>query len=124
MLSIAHNLSTLTKGLGLTKKKQVTKITKPILNNSIKTTPNISLNICCWNVRRGLVKREMEIVNLVNSQNLDVLFLVETDSTQIMEQKDYTLPGLKTFFHEKKSPNEKTRMICLIKEQELSNDTI
>ena len=36
MLSIAHNLSTLTKGLGLTKKKQVTKITKPILPRSGK----------------------------------------------------------------------------------------
>ena len=34
------------------------------------------------------------------------------------------MPGLKTFFHEKKSQNEKTRMICLIKEQELANDTI
>ena len=42
----------------------------------------------------------------------------------ILEQKDYTLPGYKTFFQSKKNPKDKTRLICLVKEQEVNNSTI
>ena len=37
-----------------------------------------SLNWCCWNIRRGLLKRELEIMDLLKTQKLDLLFLVET----------------------------------------------
>ena len=40
--------------------------------------------------RRGLVKRELEIQNLIQNHNLDLMFLVETDTCQIMEQKHTT----------------------------------
>ena len=56
------------------------------------------LRLCCWNIRRGLVKREHEITELLRKEKLDVLFLVETDSYAIMEEKDYIIPGLKTIF--------------------------
>ena len=45
--------------------------------------------IGCWNIRRGLIKREKEITTLINQHNLNVLFLVETDTFQITEEKDY-----------------------------------
>ena len=56
------------------------------------------LRLCCWNIRRGLVKREHEITELLRKEKLDVLFLVETDSYAIMEEKDYIITDLKTIF--------------------------
>ena len=38
------------------------------------------LVIGTWNVRRGLIKRENEIINLLQTDNVDVLFLTETDT--------------------------------------------
>ena len=52
----------------------------------------------CWNIKRGLIKREHEIIELIKSQNLDLLFLVETDSTMIMEEKDYKIKAYHTVF--------------------------
>ena len=60
------------------------------------------------------MKRELEIVNLLKRENLGILFLVETDSVQILEQKDYTLSGFQTFFHAKKNCKDKTRMILFV----------
>ena len=44
------------------------------------------------------------------------MFLVETDTNSINEQKDYKIKGYKTWFHLKKEPIHKTRMISLINE--------
>ena len=46
----------------------------------------------------------------------NILFLVETDTNSINEQKDYKIKGYKTWFHLKKEPIHKTRMISLINE--------
>ena len=77
----------------------------------------VELKIGCWNVRRGLVKREHEITDLLRNQNLDVLFLVETDTTMITEEKDYKMKGFKTLFPLRKKDELKTRIICLITEE-------
>ena len=74
----------------------------------------------CWNIRRGLVKRELEIVNLIADQKLDVLFLVETDTNQIMEEKDYKLKGFKTVFPLRSEADQTTHMICLINLRDLN----
>ena len=52
----------------------------------------------CWNIRRGLLKREHEIKDMLTSQKLDILFLVETDTNAILEEKDYKLTGYQTVF--------------------------
>ena len=49
------------------------------------------INAACWNVRRGLSKREKEIEEMLRVYQLDILFLLETDTTMIMEEKDYKL---------------------------------
>ena len=65
---------------------------QPIYGTIKKQTNPVSLiNLGCWNIRRGLVKRELEIIDLINSNNLAVLFLVETDSHLINEKKDFGL---------------------------------
>ena len=70
----------------------------------------------CWNIRRGLVKREHEIIELLNSQKLNILFLVETDTNVIQEEKDYKIKGYRTFFPLRGKDDLKTRIICLVDE--------
>ena len=48
------------------------------------------VTIGTWNIRRGLVKRENEIITLLFSENLDVLFLTETD-TQFSNTCSYNI---------------------------------
>ena len=49
--------------------------------------PVLEINIGSWNIRRGLQKRELEIIDLINTNDLTILFLVETDSNQINVKK-------------------------------------
>ena len=60
----------------------------------------------------------------MSKENLDILFLVETDTTQIVDEKDYALQGFKTFFQKKIDHKEKTRIICLAKEHEVNASNI
>ena len=73
-------------------------------------------NIACWNIRRGLIKREREIENLLTNETCDLLFLVETDTLLITEEKDYKLIGFTTLFQKKEKISDKTRIILLCKE--------
>ena len=66
--------------------------------------------VCSWNIRRGLVKRELELIELIKSHKLDIIFLVETDSNVIQTEKDYKIEGFKTEFHLKENSEQKTRM--------------
>ena len=71
----------------------------------------------CWNIRRGLLKRELEIINIINEQCLDILILVETDTCNLNTDKDYVIKGFKTILPLKKVCTQKTRLIMLIKEE-------
>ena len=74
------------------------------------------LTVGCWNIRRGLILREKEIENLIRSRKAGIMFLVETDSRMINEEKDYGIENYRTFFHKKENPADKTRMIGLFHE--------
>ena len=50
--------------------------------------------------------------------------MVETDTLNINSEKDYAVPGYTTIFHEKQKATDKTRMICLIKEEDFIKYTI
>ena len=75
----------------------------------------VTTNIGCWNIRRGLLKRETEIKNLITEQKLDILILVETDTNMISTEKDYVLAGFKTWLPQRKETTDKTRLIMLTK---------
>ena len=72
-----------------------------------------ALRLGCWNIRRGLVKREIELTELIGSFKLDIIFLVETDSNLIQTEIDFKIKGFTTEFHLKENCEQKTRMICL-----------
>jgi hypothetical protein len=38
------------------------------------------LKICCWNIKRGLIKRELEFKDMLNSEKMNIMFLVKTDT--------------------------------------------
>ena len=70
-----------------------------VLKNLNKTNPSQSINISTWNIKRGLLKRELEIINLLKEEKLAILFLTETD---VVMTKQYII-----------EPNQKTgKTIC------------
>ena len=60
-------------------------------------TSNQALNVCSWNVRRGLQIREEEIKDVLSSNEVDIIFLVETDTYSVNSESDYVIQGYKTF---------------------------
>ena len=43
--------------------------------------------------KKGLVKRELELINLLNSEDIDIIFLTETDTKALCKESDYKIPG-------------------------------
>ena len=62
-----------------------------VKENSPKNKFNTQNKIACWNIRRGLLKREKEILTLLTEHQLGVLFLVESDTNNINEDNTYML---------------------------------
>ena len=83
-----------------------------------------TVNICAWNIRRGLVIREEEIKSLVRLNSLNIVFLVETDTSAINSETDYRIPGFKTLIQKKDNAQDHTRILCLIDEKMSSNIVI
>ena len=54
-----------------------------IQNKNINPAQNkekiVALICATWNVKRGLVKRELEISHQLKAENVDIIFLTETD---------------------------------------------
>ena len=81
---------------------------KEIKNQSKK------LIVGTWNTKRGLLKRELEITSLLNTEKIDVSFLTETDV--VLEKiEEYKIKGYSTFFHKRETNNEKVRIVALVK---------
>ena len=86
----------------------VLKKQPPTIHNQVR--------ICSWNIRRGLVIREPELKQMISAHSLNIIFLVETDTCAVNEEKDYRIPGFKTLVQNKKETTTPTRIICLVDE--------
>ena len=75
-----------------------------------------TLKIGCWNIRRGLVKREEELKEMLRREKIDIMFLVETDTEMIREEKDYKIEGFRTTLPKRRETENKIRIIGLISE--------
>ena len=75
-------------------------ISKPIKSSNDKLHKpnnwNRALKCGTWNIRRGLLTREAELKNLLIQENLDILFLTETDSKNLVNDESYVIQGYKT----------------------------
>ena len=69
-----------------------------------------------------LIIREYELRNLTRTNNIIIIFLVETDTNSVNKEEDYTIPCFKRVIQNKKSPTDQTRIIVLI-ENSLCNQT-
>ena len=78
---------------------------------------NRSVNVGCWNIRRGLVIREQELREIIKVCSLDLVFLTETDTTSVNGENDYVIPGFKTLVQKKKDASLPTRIIGLVSEK-------
>ena len=83
--------------------------------NNTKTLEKRHLIIGTWNVRRGLVRRELEIIELLRKENLDVLFLTETD-TKRSNLANYSLQGYSTHFQMGDEDSSNIRIVALVKD--------
>ena len=73
------------------------------------------LKIGTWNVRRGLITRDIEIKELMKSENIDVMFLTETDTKQINAEK-YKLVGFNTIAQACEGDEDVVRIVAIIKD--------
>ena len=48
---------------------------------------------------------------------VDIIFLTETDTKQIICEADYQIKGYRTIFQERKNPNDLLRIVCLVKDE-------
>ena len=65
-------------------------------------------------MRRGLIKHEIAIKELLKNENLDVLFLVETDTKTLKSSSEYIFKGYDTILQKTNEKNPKVRTIALI----------
>ena len=74
----------------------------------------MKINVCSWNIRRGLAIREQELTNIIKINQINMIFLVETDTSAINNENDYSIQGFKTIIQKKRAESDPTRIICLI----------
>ena len=98
------------KGMGLTKERLT------VLPTTLKSTLN-DLTICSWNIKKGLIKREEELKDMLKNESIDIMFLLETDNKNLVTESDFQIEGYKTIFHARKDHTTLLRMICLIREE-------
>ena len=74
-----------------------------------------SFNTGCWNIRRGLLRREPDLKALLCDHQMDIAFLVETDCKFVNLPEDYYIEGFRTVVQRKNNKEEQpTQIICLI----------
>ena len=54
------------------------------------------------------------LIKLINKEDLDILFLTETD-VRLNNEEDFKLCGFNTIFHKRENNEEKIRLIALVK---------
>ena len=78
------------------------------------------IKVCSWNIRRGLILREQELKSIIQLNKLNIIFLVETDTSAVNSESDYKIEGFRTIIQNKKEQTAPTRIVGLIDET-LSN---
>ena len=58
-----------------------------------KKCESSNLKISSWNIKRGLVTKEIELRDILNREDIDILFLNETDSKHLAKKADYQING-------------------------------
>ena len=84
-------------------------------NDIPKLAKKQHLKIGTWNVRRGLIIRENEITNLLVTEEIDIIFLTETDIKR-QNATGYKIKGYTTHIQAGENDCDMVRIIALTKE--------
>ena len=95
---------------GKPKAKLVTNSRNDFVKND-SDKPAQVLKIGCWNIRRGLIKRELELCVILKTEKINIKILTETDSNMIKTKDDYRIEGYETVIQLRKDDIDKTRII-------------
>ena len=71
------------------------------------------MNLAHWNIEGNIYKHETEIEKLLVEENIDIMFLSETDNRYI--DTEFKMLNYKAFIHHKQNENDKTRLLALVK---------
>ena len=66
------------------------------------------------------MRREEEFKELLHKEEIDVTFLVETDTEMIKEEKEYKIPEYITIMPKLAETDHKTRILGLVREESMS----
>ena len=102
-------------GLSLQPNTNAKPVNKVTFN---KTGASIS---CTWNIRRGLLTRELKLKNLLIQEKIDFMMLTETDSHSLINESSYEVQGYKTILPIKSPTDTLVRIVCLVKESLFSS---
>jgi hypothetical protein len=80
------------------------------------------LRIVAWNIKRGFIRKEAEIKDLAESENIDIISLSETDLVFLSEPPAFE--GFKTISTLRSGPLQKVRLLTLVKESLSSQVTV
>ena len=67
-----------------------------------------------------MITRELELKQLLINENIDIIFLTETDTNSISNKMDYQIEDYVTILPKMKESNSHLRIICLVKNEVFS----
>ena len=95
----------------ITDTNTTTRVAKPTTTTATKPAEKL-LKVGSWNIRHGLIKHEQELKVWMENENLDIAYLVETDTTDVTTPEDYQILGYETILP-LINTDQKTRIIAL-----------
>ena len=73
-----------------------------------------NLKIGSWNIKRGLVTKEIELRQILIEEEFYIIFLNETDTKQILSEKDYQIDGYETILPKLSKTSQTVRILVLV----------
>ena len=67
---------------------------------------------------------ELTALTNLNAEDIDIIFLSETDTKSLRTEEDYYIKGYNAIFHKRKDEVSILRLVCLVKTEIRKNITI
>jgi len=75
------------------------------------------LKVATWNLQRGLVKREAELMDLMKEENIDIMILTEVDINFAKSKDSLNFPSFTTILPKVREESSKVRVMVLLKQE-------
>ena len=68
-----------------------------------------------WNIKRGLATKITEFSEFAWKNDLDILYLIETDTRLLNSENDLQVKGYKTILQVRENADDIVRIVALVK---------